>query len=282
MNKKILVTGGTGNTGALVAKKLYDMGYEPIVASRSGTTSITGVESVKFDWLDEKTYAAALEGINAVYLVAPALVAEPSAIMSNFIDVAKKASVKRFVLLSASLIDCGGPAMGQIHKKLAEDKQIEWCVLRPSWFMQNFSKQQHLPTIRDEGKIYAATDDGKIAFIDVNDIAKVAAFALTIENSYNDDFILTGPEALSYGQAAEIISNAIDKPVSHIKLTIEELTQRWQGFGLDEDYAKMLSAMDAVIKNGAENRTTNSVLDITGTPALSLAQFVQQNVDVWQ
>ncbi|PCI88247.1 MAG: ergot alkaloid biosynthesis protein [Hyphomicrobiales bacterium] len=281
MSEKILVTGGTGNTGAQVVKRLYEMGHEPIVASRSGAKTLEDVEAVKFDWLDKNTYAKALEGIEAVYLVAPALVAEPGSIMSDFINIAKKANVKRFVLLSASLIDCGGPAMGQVHQKLAEDKQIEWCVLRPSWFMQNFSKQQHLATIKDEGKIYAATEDGKIAFIDADDIAEVAAFALTVENSFNDDLILTGPEALSYGQAADIISSAIDKPVSHIKLTVEELTQRWQSFGLDEGYAQMLSGMDGVIKDGVEDRTTNSVLNITGKPPRSLAQFVQQNMGVW-
>ncbi|MBL1421822.1 MAG: ergot alkaloid biosynthesis protein [Alphaproteobacteria bacterium] len=282
MSKKILVTGGTGNTGAQVAKRLYEMGHKPIVASRSDKKFIADMEIVKFDWLDENTYNHALKGVEAVYLVAPSGVADPVSILSNFIDIAKKLDVRRFVLLSASLLECGGPAMGKVHQKLAKDKDLEWCVLRPSWFMQNFSKQQHLSTIRDEGKIYAATDDGKIPFIDADDIAEVAVHALTITNSYNDDFILTGPRALSYGQAAEIISEAIDKPVSHKKLTVEQLTQRWQGFGLDLDYAKMLSEMDTVIKDGVEDRTTDSVLNITGKPPISLEAFVLKNIGVWQ
>lgn len=281
MSRKILVTGGSGNTGAQVAKRLFERGHEPIVASRSETKPFTDAVTVKFDWLDENTYSNALIGVEAVYLVAPAQVADPFPIMAKFIDIAKKLGVKRFVLLSASLIAKGGPAMGKVHQKLAEDGDVEWCVLRPSWFMQNFSKQQHLPTIKDEGKIYAATDDGKIAFIDSDDIAEVAVHALTVEKSYNNDFILTGPEALSYGQAADIIASAINKPVSHEKYTVDEMTQRWQGFGFDIDYAQMLSGMDAAIKTGLENRTTDSVFKLTGKVPTSLEEFVQKNAGVW-
>lgn len=281
MGKKILVTGGAGNTGAQVAKRLFEKSHRPIVASRSETKPFMEAVTVKFDWLDESTYADALNGVEAVYLVAPAQVADPFPIMAKFIDIAKQLDVKRFVLLSASLIAKGGPAMGQVHQKLAEDDDVEWCVLRPSWFMQNFSKQQHLATIKDEGKIYAATEDGKIPFIDSDDIAEVAVCALIAEESYNDDFILTGPEALSYGQAAEIIANVINKPVAHEKYTVDEMTQRWQSFGFDLDYAQMLSGMDGAIKSGLENRTTDSVQKLTGKAPTNLKEFAQKNAAVW-
>lgn len=281
MSKKILVTGGSGKTGAQIAKRLFEQGHEPIVASRSGTKPFAEAVTIKFDWLDETTYAAALNGVEAVYMVSPDQVPEPSPIMSNFIDIAKKLNVKRFVLLSSSLISKDGPLMGGVHQKLAEDGEVEWCVLRPSWFMQNFTKQQHLPTIKDEGKIYSATDNGKIPFIDSDDIAESAVFALTVEKSYNNDLILTGPEALSYGQAADIISSAIGKPVSHEKYTADEMTQRFQNSGLGKDYAEMLSGLDVAIKGGLEDRITDSVLKLTGRAPISLEEFVKKNVSVW-
>lgn len=56
--------------------------------------------------------------------------------------------MKRFVLLSASPFERGGPSLGQVHDYLAElgekggkeegGKGIEWAVLRPTWFMGMF------------------------------------------------------------------------------------------------------------------------------------------------
>lgn len=69
---------------------------------------------------------------------------------------ALSSGVRRFVLLSASSLEAGGPMMGQVHAYL-QSMAPEWAVLRPSWFMQNFSEQQRLATIRDEGAIYSAT-----------------------------------------------------------------------------------------------------------------------------
>ncbi|KXG87025.1 hypothetical protein [Agrobacterium bohemicum] len=61
--------------------------------------------------------------------------------------------------------------MGQIHEYLA-DHVPEWTVLRPIWFLQNFSHQQHQITIRQENTIYSATGRGRIGFIEAADIAE--------------------------------------------------------------------------------------------------------------
>jgi festuclavine dehydrogenase len=56
--------------------------------------------------------------------------------LNNFIDVARSNGVRRFVLLSASNIEKGGPEMGKAHEFLAGLREIEYVVLRPTWFMR--------------------------------------------------------------------------------------------------------------------------------------------------
>ena len=198
----ILLLGGTGRTSTRIAKLLDGAGTACIRASRSSN-------DCKFDWLDESTYVNPFNrnaDIAAVYLVAPA-VTDSFTPMKNFIDFARSKGVTRFVLLSASIIEKGGPAYGKVHEYLAdmgEKEGLEWAVLRPTWMMENFSELQHLKTIKEEGKIFSAAEDGKIPWVSVRDIAKVAYYALIEKDAMNNDFVLLGPELLSYDDAGHL------------------------------------------------------------------------------
>ncbi|WP_134498977.1 ergot alkaloid biosynthesis protein [Microvirga pakistanensis] len=260
-NPSILLTGGTGKTGRRIAAQLAGKGLSARIASPTGAGT-AGHQGVRFNWLNESTRAAALAGISAVYLLAPAGVAEPLPAMQPFLDQALNAGVHRFVLLSASSLEEDGPMMGKVHAHLKWNAP-EWAVLRPTWFMQNFSEQQHLPTIQDEGRIYSATGDGRVPFIDADDIAAVAVAALTSGTAFNRD-IITGPQALSYDEAAAIIGQAIGRRVEHVRLSGAELARRHQALGLNEAYAKTLAAMDTAIAHGAEDRVTDEVQAVTG------------------
>ncbi|WP_313803232.1 ergot alkaloid biosynthesis protein [Sphingobium sp.] len=276
----ILVTGGTGKTGGRLVRRLIEERKGVRVASRSGAAP-EGADGVAYDWSDGSADEKVLEGVDRIYLVAPVGVADVHTPMVRLIDKALGQGVRRFVLLSASSIEEGGPAMGNVHAYLKQ-KAPEWAVLRPSWFMQNFSVGQHAPTIREEDGIYSAADEGRIPFIDADDIAEVGLRALLDEAAHNTDHILTGPEALTYGEAGAIIGDARGKAVHHIKLTVEQLAKRWEGFGLEPAYAQILAGMDQTIANGAEDRTTDAVEKVTGRMPKSLRQFAQENAAVWK
>ncbi|MGF9758933.1 hypothetical protein AAII07_27415 [Microvirga sp. 0TCS3.31] len=178
MRDRILITEGTGKTGRRVGQILRSRNVQTLVASRSAK----GPDTVRFDWSDTTMFDSALNGISAIHLVAPSNVAEPLAAMTPFLERALEAGVERFVQLSASSLEEGGPMMGAVHAWLRRYAPC-WVVLRPTWFMQNFSEQQHLPTIVEEGVIYSATGDGRVGFIDAEDIAAAAAQALTALDS---------------------------------------------------------------------------------------------------
>ena len=277
MPETILVTGGTGTTGRRLSDQLAARGLR----HRSATRHPKSEHDVHFDWADETTWAAALEGVKGIYLVAPSGVADPLPAMIPFMELAISNGVKRFVLLSASSLEPGGPMMGMVHSWM-RDHAPEWVVLRPPWFMQNFSEGQLLAPIRDEGAIYTATGNGRIAFIDAEDIAAVAVEALTRPECASGDMILTGPAALSYDDLATTLSSVLDRPVRHHHLSVAELAERHVSHsGLPETYAQTLAAMDANIAAGSEDRITDAVTRMTGRPAQRLADFVVANADVW-
>lgn len=276
MSTQILVIGGKGKTGRLVTQELATIGVRAKVTTRSPSSH----NDVAFDWEDHRTADAAFDGVDAVYIVAPTNNSDHGTIVPPVLDIARKRGVRRFVLLSASSLEAGGPMMGQIHSYL-RDEAPEWTVLRPTWFMQNFSEQQHLETIRHENAIYSATGKGRVGFIDAADIARAAVSALLAETSWNRDFILTGPETLSYTDFAEKISDVIGRTIKHINLTTPELAERYARAGLDEAYASILAKMDERISEGSEDRLSNGVFALTGRSPNTAAEFAEKHKDSW-
>ncbi len=269
MNERVLVTGGTGKTGQQVASQLALRGIEARVATRDPSSA----NQVRFDWGDATTYGPALEGVGAVYLVAPTDQTEQLSAMHPFLKRAVLQVPGRLVLLSASSLEAGGPMMGEVHAWLDAHAPL-WTVLRPSWFMQNFTTQ-HLHSILHEGCVYSATGDGRVPFIDAADIAAVAVEALTSSALPSSEHVLTGPEALTYAEVADAISARIGRPVRHCRLTVDALADRYAGSGIPRSYALTLAGMDEAIAQGSEDRITLEVERITARPANSLASFLK-------
>jgi festuclavine dehydrogenase len=198
----ILLTGGTGKISYRLAPLLSTHGYITLVASRSGTTpSVPQCKGVKFDWLDSSTFNELFEygPILAIFLIAPPIM-DCLPPMKEFIDLAVRQGTKRFVLLSASLIEAGdGPMMGQVAKYIIS-LEMEYAILRPTWFMENFSEMQHMRTIQDQDSITTATGDGKVPFVSADDIAAVAFRALTDKVAHNTDHLILNSELWSYDE----------------------------------------------------------------------------------
>lgn len=132
----VLLLGGTGKVGSRTAPLMQATGIPTLVASRSGKAP-AGLTGVKFDWDDKSTWEPLFATpIQAVLLIGQSTPDEPEK-MKAFIDLARAKGTSRFVLLSASSIEEGGPLFGQAHRYLRElghEGKVGWAVLRPTWF----------------------------------------------------------------------------------------------------------------------------------------------------
>ncbi|MFC0531563.1 NmrA family NAD(P)-binding protein [Phytohabitans kaempferiae] len=268
----ILVTGSTGNTGRPLVTKLLARGVSVRAASRHPTPE--AADGVRFDWYDPATFDGVLAGVDAAYLVPPPLDPDPQVAMAPFLATARQAGVSRMVLLGSSAVESGGPAVGQVAQLVSQMFE-EWVVLRPSWFMQNFvSGHHHAESARTMGKIVTATGQGRVAFIDVEDIAEVAAHALVAHEPLQGDLILTGPEALSYADVAATLTEVLARPVRHDPVTTGELEQMLAQH-IPEPAAAMLASIDQLLALGIEDRTTDTVERVTGRPPRSLKETLR-------
>ncbi|MFI1412017.1 NmrA family NAD(P)-binding protein [Streptomyces sp. NPDC020707] len=258
----VLVLGATGTTGSRVVSRLVGEGHRVKAAGRRATP-VAGAEAVRFDWYDPATYEGALAGADRVYLVAPLDSATPADVMLPFLAQARASGVRRAVLLSSSAISAGGPVVGQVHQALP-GLFDEWAVLRPSWFMQNFTgDHMHARSIRQDGVILTAAGEGRVAFVDADDIAAVAVHALTDARAPGTDLVITGPEALSHAEVAAVLTEVTGRTVAHRPLAYEEMRDHLAA-SMPLEYAAMLAGLDRANAEGAEDRTTGTVRRLTG------------------
>ncbi|MBB5922954.1 uncharacterized protein YbjT (DUF2867 family) [Actinoalloteichus hoggarensis] len=266
------MTGASGTTGRRVAAGLAARGIAVTSANRSGTGP-AGTRGTRFDWHDTSTHPGALHEVDRVYLIVPADDADPQAVMRPFLTLARESGVRRAVLLSSSALSSGGPGPGAVHEAVAELFD-EWAVLRPSWFMQNFvGDHPHAATIRAESVITTATGDGRVGFIDADDIARVAVETLLSPVPWNTDLVLTGPEALSYDDVAAVLTDVGGRRIAHVPVDADTLRTRLEAAGVFPALAAMLSTLDVAIAGGIDDRVTDTVSQVTGTAPRSFREF---------
>ncbi|WP_413104425.1 NAD(P)H-binding protein [Streptomyces sp. Inha503] len=273
----VLVLGATGNTGSKVLRMVRAEGARALAATRRPeVAAAAGVtDAVRFDWHDPDGHAAALRGVDRLYLVAPLGVAEPLPVVEPFLRTAAAQGVRRAVLLSSSAVDEADTGLGALHT-LVRRTLPEWAVLRPSWFMQNFTGDHPAAqAVRGDGEIVTATGDGRVAFVDAADIAAVATRALLDDRPHNTDHVITGPEALGYREAAHIVAEVSGRPVRHIAVETAELVERLRATGLPPEFAAFLAGLDEDIRHGAEDRTTDTVERVTGRAPRSFRAFAE-------
>ncbi|MER6843242.1 NAD(P)H-binding protein [Streptomyces platensis] len=270
----ILVTGATGTTGSRLIPRLLALGH-PVRAAGRRAPDVPGTRPVAFDWHDPATHDAALRGADRLYLVPPIAAPDPAAVMLPFLARARTAGVRRVVLLSSSAIPAGGPGVGKVHAALP-DLFDAWVVLRPSWFMQNFTGgHPHAEALRTHGTLMTATGTGRVGFIDADDIAAVAAHALTATLLPDHDLVLTGPEALSYDDIAATLTTVTGRPARHQPISHAQLRDHL-ATTMPAEFATLLADLDHTLAQGAGAHLTPTVEHLTGHPPRSFRTHTER------
>ncbi len=275
----ILVLGATGKTGCRLLPQLITRGATVRAASRK-----PGDGRTLFDWNQPDTYDPALAGVDAIYLVPPDLIEDATPIVAPFLDRAARAGVTRIVLLSSMGVEFPNEGPGSARDRLetlVKASAPEWTILRPGGFNQNFSEGFLLPGILHANMIATATGDGAVAFVDAEDIAAVAAAALSEDGHQQATYVVTGPEALTFADATAIISKAAGRPIAHRQISSPELTQILCNAGLPANYAAIVVGNQEAIRDGLGARVTDVVPRVTRRPAKAFADYAAQTAAIW-
>jgi uncharacterized protein YbjT (DUF2867 family) len=274
-NDLFLVLGATGRTGSRVAHKLADRGASVRGAARSGA-------DVRFDWSDPATFAPALTGVSGVYLISPVMRVDFADVVSRFLDEAERAAVRNITYLSAYGMEHAPPEIAPraVELDLATRKSFTHSILRPAWFMQNFS-ENFLRPVNDQ--IVVPCGSGTEAFVSAEDIASVAVATLTDPMRHaGRAYAPTGPEALTFGQAAKLISIAAGRPITYQDTNRSEWIHAMTLAGVPVEYGEVLRALTETVARGGGSKPNDDVLLTTGASPTRFEAFAAKTASAWR
>lgn len=269
MSNTILVLGATGTVGKHVVEGLLAKGETVRAASRSGKP-VAGAEGVVFDYARPETFGPAFEGVDRAHVLLASGYVDAKGMLLPVIEAAASRKVK-VVFQSVIGVDADDSIPYRQVEIALEKSGTPYVILRPNWFADNFHTFWK-PGI-DHGQIALPAAEGKSSFIDARDIAASAIAALTSPAFDGKAFNLTGPEALSYTQAAAILSEAIGKPVAYDAITDEAFIGILTGAGVPADYAGFLASIFYPVREGWTAVVTGDVQTLTGKPPRSLKTY---------
>lgn len=268
--RRVLVTGGTGKTGRRIADRLLARGIEVRIGSRSAI--------VPFDWHNDATWAAALDGIDAVYLAFYPDLTVPGTdtLLGRFATFAKDHDVQRLVLLSGR-----GEEGARACELAVTTAGLPVTVVRASWFMQNFSEGPFLDFVLN-GTIALPAGNAEEPFVDADDIADVAVAALTQDGHAGEVYEVTGPVAITFAEAAAALSNATDRTIRYEDIPHEAFVDGLRETGLPTDYVDLLDYLFTVLMDGRNAEPQDGVRRALGREPRAFAAYANGAADSWK
>ena len=286
-NGKILVIGATGRTGGEMARQLRaaDISTRALVRNLDKAKSLEdlGIHLIEGDLTQQDSVEEALEGVNGVFLAAPNT---PSQISwyENVFDAAETIEGIRIVKISGFTASLTAPALGhRIHgqtDELLRQSGLTYTILRPNVFFQNIF--QMAGDIRQNGKFSRPAGNAPISMIDISDIAAAACASLASDDHLGKTYDLTGPEALTYHDAADILSRLLGKTVKYVPVSVDEAVAGMVNGGMREEEAKQRAETMSQFATGAYAPITEELPDILGRPARNFEQFASDHLDAFR
>jgi uncharacterized protein YbjT (DUF2867 family) len=283
----ILVTGAGGTVGSEVLTQLREQGAQVRAGfnnpEKAARAKQQGIDAVVLDFADRASIAAALKGVNRVFLLGPT-VPNQTELESNVVEEAKKASIKHIVKLSVLGASEEKFTLAKWHRAVErkiESSGLAYTFLRCNEFMQN-TINYYLPTIKTDGAFYLPTKDSKNSVIDVRDIAAVAVKALTTSDHENKAYELTGPEALSHEQIAQKLSAASGAQIKYVDISETAYKESSLAAGIPEFYVNVLLNLYRFYVAGEAKKLSKDVERVLGRKPRSFDEFARDHAQAFK
>jgi uncharacterized protein YbjT (DUF2867 family) len=278
----ILITGATGNNGRELVRQLVAAGQRvrALVRNPAKAAELKGpnVELAVGDFDQPETLHAALRGVDKAFLLTP--VAEHFAEwQSAFIEAAQRAEVKHLIKFSGMGADSGTKVeLLHLHSEtdnLLRNSGIPFTILQPNSFHQNLLSSAD--TIRTQGAFYWPLKNAAQSTVDIRDINAVAARVFITPGHEGNAYVITGPEALTFQQAAERLSTILGREIQYVDVPLSTAADGMRKSGMPEWNVRALSELLGYFASGAAATVTDTVPRLLGRPAISFEQFVQDH-----
>ncbi len=284
MTGPVLVTGATGNVGGAAARSLLAAGLPVRVAGTDPArlrARFPAAEAVHLDFLDARTFPAAVAGAGGLFLLRPPPISRVGPTLNALVDVAARQRTGHVVFASVTGADTNRIVPHHRVETHLRTAGVPWTVLRPGFFAQNLG-DAYRRDIREQNRIFLPAGRGRAAFIDTRDIGDVAAAVFADPAPHREaGYTLTGPEALDFDAVAALLTEVLGRPVRYEQATVPAYLRhvRRQGSGLVQ--AIVQTVLHAGLRRGQAERVDPTLPRLLGRPARTLDRYVRDHRDLW-
>lgn len=279
-----LITGATGNVGTALVTLLHEHGHavRALVRDPSRAERLPdGIDIAVGDLDDLDSLTAAASGVDGIFYMQ---VNPGTAPTENIVAAARAADVARIVALSSigvrlEPVDHPIGADLAAREAVLRESGLEVTYLRPNAFMSN--ALWWLPMIA-EGRVVDATDPGRYACVDPDDIARVAAVTLTQDGHAGHGYILSGPHALTAREQVEIIAEVLGRDIEFVPVTPEQFAHNAVEHGMPAGRADALRQLNELFRAGRAGVVTDDVENLTGTAPGTFRAWCERNADAFR
>lgn len=283
----ILVTGATGNVGSHMARALRyrDAECRFFVRDPSKAAAILGEgsELIGGDFEDIGSLRRALEGVDSLFIATPTS-PDQAKFERNIVDAAAKAGVEKVVKLGAAGAEVGARLsfldwQGQTEQHL-ERSGVPAVLIKPNFYMTNLLGAAE--QVRTQGMLFAPAGEARVAMIDPRDVAEVAAVALTTPGNEGEAYEVTGGEAISYTDVAEVLSKVAGRRVNFVDVPDEAARMGMIEAGLPRWLAEGLVSLLGLLREGFGGTVTDTVVKLTGKEPRTFTEFARDHADLFR
>jgi uncharacterized protein YbjT (DUF2867 family) len=277
----ILILGATGSIGSDLVpflRRHQNLELRALARNeeRAARLREQGVSPFIGDLDDARSLPAAFEGVDRLWLLTAFGPRAPENSM-NAVWAARQAGVKHIVRLSAIGAAHDAPTRnGRLHA--LSDRElvasgIPWTIIKPHFFMQNLLLQ--VPVMKAQGALYQDLGEGKLAMIDVKDVAEFGAAVLTAPERHTErTYTITGPASIGLRDVASEFGRALERRVDYVPLAHDAAREALVGAGVPPWFADGFVEYGVAYERGWGDFTTPDFESVVGKKATSLAEFL--------
>jgi uncharacterized protein YbjT (DUF2867 family) len=285
MTQNVFVVGASGTIGQALLPLLVKAGHKVRALSHTpGKVFTAGVTGVNGDLRKPETIEPFLEGVKSAFLVLPAAPDLPL-LAENFVKIAKKAGVEYIVRSSGAGADPQAPItfpriQGQADQVVSQSG-LAYSLLRPGNFMQNYLS--FYGGMIKSGQISLPLGGSASAYVDARDIAAMAATILSQREKHEGKaYTLTGPRAFTQQEAAQILSQQLERPIRYVDVPAQIVGSAMQAAGASPWLVGAMLELYEVMKAGYTAAISPDIAQILGRDPVAFEQFVKDYAPSWQ
>ncbi|WP_374968217.1 SDR family oxidoreductase [Terrabacter sp. BE26] len=273
----LAVSGSTGWLGGLVARDLASRGVPQrlLVRDVARAPRLAGSVAAQGSYGDAAAAQTALEGVETLFMVSAAENADRLGEHKAFVDAAAAAGVHHVVYVSffgaapdATFTLARDHAATEEHLRASG---MAWTFLRDNLYLE-FVEQM----VGEDGVIRGPADAGRAAVVAHEDIAAVATAVLLDPAAHaGATYDLTGPEALTFTEMAQVVSDVTGRPVRFHDETLEEAYASRAAYGAPDWQVDAWVSTYTAVARGELDGVSGDVERVTGRHPISLRGYLE-------